>query len=184
MSYLLKVLSLLSLVLSLAGCAGVISYPRDDVPVEDISGPRQEGEVDEVGPMARSGEDISSAEILMRESTTSGTTQAPERPAVLALMQAAEEEEASGDAKLAAASIERALRLEPKNAVLWTRLAEIRLAERNWHQAYVLANKSNSLAQGNRQVQLRNWQIIAEARDAMGDTAGAEEARVRIQGLR
>jgi Flp pilus assembly protein TadD len=105
-------------------------------------------------------------------------------PAVIALLDAADREMQSGRRDYAVASIERALNLEPKNAMLWSRLAIIRLQQQDWQQAYVLANKSNSLAQGNRSLQIQNWQVIEKARAGQGDAAGVAEARRMLDSLR
>lgn len=105
-------------------------------------------------------------------------------PAVVALLDTADREMQSGRQDYAIASIERALNLEPKNAMLWSRLAIIRLQQQDWQQAYVLANKSNSLAQGNRNLQIQNWQVIEKARAGQGDVAGIAEARRMLDSLR
>jgi hypothetical protein len=105
-------------------------------------------------------------------------------PAVIALLDVADREMQSGRRDYAVASIERALNLEPKNAMLWSRLAIIRLQQQDWQQAYVLANKSNSLAQGNRSLQIQNWQVIEKARAGQGDAAGVAEARRMLDSLR
>jgi len=105
-------------------------------------------------------------------------------PAVVALLDMADREIQSGRSDYAVASIERALNLEPKNAMLWSRLAVIRLQQRDWQQAYVLANKSNSLAQGERSLQRQNWQIIEQAKAGQGDVTGVAEARRMLESLR
>jgi hypothetical protein len=105
-------------------------------------------------------------------------------PAVIALLDVADREMQSGRRDYAVASIERALNLEPKNAMLWSRLAIIRLQQQDWQQAYVLANKSNSLAQRNRSLQIQNWQVIEKARAGQGDAAGVAEARRMLDSLR
>ena len=74
----------------------------------------------------------------------------PERvsdnPAVLALLDETDDRLGEGDAEGAASSVERALRMEPKNPWLWHRLAVLRLQQGHWRQAAALAEKSNSLS--------------------------------------
>lgn len=83
----------------------------------------------------------------------------------------------------AAASLERALRIEPRNASIWHDLAQIRLQQREYQQAETLAQKSNSLA-SDAGVQARNWDLIAFAKRAQGDNNGADEAEARAAVLR
>jgi tetratricopeptide (TPR) repeat protein len=104
-------------------------------------------------------------------------------PAVVALLGQAENQANSGDLGAAAASLERAIRIEPRNPLLWYHLATVRLAQQEAAQAEQLAVKSNSLAAGNRVQQSRNWQLIARARRAQGDTAGAGAAERRAREL-
>lgn len=102
------------------------------------------------------------------------------QPTVVAnLMSAANRFESEGDFARAAASIERGLRISPKNASLWQRLAEIRLQQRQLEQAELTAKKSNALARGNRVLMARNWEIIASSRQLRGDLQGAEFARAK-----
>ena len=87
------------------------------------------------------------------------------------------------DLEAAAASLERAIRIDPRNAILWHHLATIRLAEGEPTEAEQLAAKSNSLAAGNQPLQARNWELIAQARHERGDAAGARAAEQRARGL-
>jgi len=97
-------------------------------------------------------------------------------PALLALMQEAEAESASGELDNAAASLERAIRIAPRNAELWHRLAEVRLKQHQPGLAEDLAKKSNVLAKGDTALTRKNWAIIADARRKKGDAEGAAEA--------
>jgi tetratricopeptide (TPR) repeat protein len=103
--------------------------------------------------------------------------------AVVALVDNADQQAAAGKPDSAAAAIERALRIEPRNATLWRRLAELRLSQRQPEQAENLAQKSNSLAGGDLRLQAANWRLIAEARTARDDASGAREARERAASL-
>jgi cytochrome c-type biogenesis protein CcmH/NrfG len=85
-------------------------------------------------------------------------------PAVRALAKRADAEIRANDLAAAAATLERALRIEPNNAGLWSRLAEVRLRQGDGIQAEQLALKSNGLAAGNAALKARNDQIIARAR--------------------
>jgi predicted Zn-dependent protease len=98
-------------------------------------------------------------------------------PAVVALLEEARQQAAAGDGEGAAASLERALRIEPKNPWLWHRLGVLRLQQGRPEEAMELAKKSNTLAAGNLYLLAGNWELIAQARQALGDAAGAVQAR-------
>ncbi len=99
-----------------------------------------------------------------------------ENKAVIALLDRAQTDNTAGQHEAAGASLERALRIEPRNPWLWHELAQVRLDEGQYAQAITLARKSNSFAAGQYRVQAENWQVIAKARVAQGDSAGAEQA--------
>lgn len=104
--------------------------------------------------------------------------------AVQALLKDADAHERSGRYTLAVAAVERALRLAPRDARLWSRLAGIRAAQRQWSQAEQLAGKSNSLAgSGEKRLMAANWRLIAQARERLGDARGALQARNRAAEL-
>lgn len=98
-------------------------------------------------------------------------------PAVIALIGQADKAQQAGDLALAAAKIERGLRIMPHDARLWHKLARIRLAQDRPQQAESLAKKSNSLARGNRKLLFANWMTIAEARELRGDKKGKARAQ-------
>lgn len=104
--------------------------------------------------------------------------------AVAALLENADKYVKSNQLDKAGAALERALRVEPRNAGIWHDLAQIRLHQGQYSQAESLASKSNNLASGNRTLQSRNWKVIASARKAAGNAAGAEEAEAQAAQLR
>jgi predicted Zn-dependent protease len=99
------------------------------------------------------------------------------RKAVATLTDQARTEASAGRLDNAAASMERAIRLEPKNARLWQELARLRLNQHDYVQAEHVAMKANTLTRGDYAIRAQNWDIIAQAREARGDTAGARSAR-------
>lgn len=105
-------------------------------------------------------------------------------PAVVALLENARTHAAAGDGEQAAASLERALRIEPRNPWLWHRLGVLRLQQENYQAAIELANRSNALAASDQRLQMGNWELIARAKTGLGDSAGAEQARLQIERLR
>ena len=105
---------------------------------------------------------------------------APQAPAVVALADTAQEFEAQGRYDSAAAALERALRLSPQDAELWHRLAGIRLVQGRWPAAESLAFRSLGLDATNA-LRRANWLLIADARRAAGNEAGAREAEARAE---
>lgn len=103
--------------------------------------------------------------------------------AVAALLDSADKYVKSNQLDKAGASLERALRIEPRNAGIWHDLAQIRLHQGQYQQAESLASKSNNLASGNRTLQARNWKVIASARKSSGNVGGAEEAEAQAAQL-
>lgn len=99
--------------------------------------------------------------------------------AVVALLESADKYVKSNQLDKAGAALERALRIEPRNAGIWHDLAQVRLHQGQYQQAESLASKSNNLAGENRALQARNWKLIGSARKASGNRAGAEEAEAQ-----
>lgn len=103
---------------------------------------------------------------------------------VLALIEQANRAARQGELAVAEARLERALRIEPRNAVLWYYMAKLRLHQGRLEEAAGLAAKSNSLdRRDNRRLQADNWRIIARARHQAGDESGARDAEQRAMAL-
>ena len=97
-------------------------------------------------------------------------------PAVIALLDRAQIDTDTGHREAAGASLERGLRIEPRNAWLWHELAQLRLAQGQYAQAIALARKSISFAARDHRLLALDWRVIGNARVAQGNSAGAEEA--------
>ena len=69
-------------------------------------------------------------------------------PATAALVAQAHKQATGGNYEPAAATIERALRIEPENPLLWIELGQIRLSEGNAAQADGMGHKALALATG------------------------------------
>ena len=91
-------------------------------------------------------------------------------------MQSARADAAAGRLPNAAASLERALRIEPRNPRLWQELARVRLQQGDFVQAESVATRSNSWAGSDNALRAENWRLIAQAREARGDSEGAKAA--------
>jgi tetratricopeptide (TPR) repeat protein len=96
--------------------------------------------------------------------------------AATALVGQAHQQSAAGDQAQAAATLERALRIEPQNPLLWIELGRIRLAENNAVQADAMGRKALALATGDPEAEASAWRLIADAMRASGRNADASEA--------
>ena len=83
-------------------------------------------------------------------------------------MENARADVAAGRLSNAAASLERALRIEPRNPRLWQELARVRLQQGQYAQAESLAARSNAWAGGDTALRAENARIISEARELSG----------------
>ncbi len=102
-------------------------------------------------------------------------------PAIVTLLNQAGQQARDGETQRAAATLERALEIEPENAWLWHRLAALRLEQGRLDEALNLAVRSNHLDPNNAQLVADNWRLIAEARSRQGDEAAAEAAAERAR---
>jgi len=79
-------------------------------------------------------------------------------------MESARTDAAAGRLVQAAGSLERALRIEPRNPRLWHELARVRLRQGDSGQAANLAARSNSFAGNDGALRAANQSIIEQAR--------------------
>lgn len=107
----------------------------------------------------------------------------PVSPAVVALLNDAGRQARGGEHEAAAASLERALEIEPRNAWLWHRLAVENLALDRLDESAGMAAKSNALAGDNTRLQADNWRLIATVRERQGRDGEAAEATRRAKAL-
>lgn len=160
--------------LALAGCAS--TPDMTPLPTPDITSsaeiddsvrrptPVYEFPETQSGDETTSGDDESQRmEPLERPPTYSNESTSTSRT-VLALLDQASKQEQMGSPEKAAATLERALRIEPKNARLWHRLAVIRYEQGQYSLAESLAAKSSTLAQGDWHLQEQNSELIQQVR--------------------
>lgn len=97
-------------------------------------------------------------------------------PAVNALLEESDAAAQDGQWDNAASTLERAIRIQPRNPILWSRLANTRLQQHQYQAAEDLAKKSNVFAAGDKALIQQNWRLIAQARREKGDSEGAKDA--------
>jgi tetratricopeptide (TPR) repeat protein len=124
-----------------------------------------------------------------------GVTAPPERPAAppprqfhlgpaaSALVAQAHQQAVGGDYGAATATLERALRIEPDNPLVWIELGRVRLSENNPAQADAMGRKALALATGDPAAQSSAWRLIADSLRARGNNGAAAEADHHAQTL-
>jgi tetratricopeptide (TPR) repeat protein len=104
-------------------------------------------------------------------------------PAANALVTQARTQAGGGEYAAAGATLERALRIEPDNPLLWVELGRVQMGEGNAGQADAMGRKALALATGDPTAQASAWRLIADSLHARGRTAEALEAEQRAASL-
>ncbi len=99
-----------------------------------------------------------------------------------ALVTQAHQQSAGGDYGGAAATLERAQRIEPDNPLLWIELGRVRLGENNPAQAEAMGRKALALATGDPSAQSQGWHLVADSLRARGRNGEAADADRRAAG--
>lgn len=107
------------------------------------------------------------------------STEKPLSPAVLALVNEADRNGQAGDFESAVATLERALRISPRNPRLTYKLAKLRLRQSKPRLAEDLAKKAALLSANNKRLKKQSWLLISEARKQQKNFYGAKEARLK-----
>jgi Tfp pilus assembly protein PilF len=165
----------------LAGCTLFRSPPAPPAPPTTPSGGGPQAGTAQPSPQPQ-------APPASPETPTPSPSPAPPRQfhlgsATSALVTYAHQQAASGDTAQAAATLERAVRIEPDNPLVWIELGRVRLAENNPTQANAMGRKALALATGDPAAQSSAWHLIADALRSRGDNAGAADADSRAQSL-
>lgn len=177
----------LALLLTLAGCslspfksgspapsAGTVTRPTGSAPVlttpTDVQQPAPEQVIEAPAPAQ-----------LPRERPR--TPPATLSPASRALVSQAEAQRKKGDLPGATVSLERALRIEPRNPLLWIEMGRLRMDQRNFVQAENMGRKAMAMAVGDDASQSAAWQLIGDSYKARGQNPQAEAAYERSRQL-
>jgi tetratricopeptide (TPR) repeat protein len=104
-------------------------------------------------------------------------------PASNALVAQAHTQAGAGEYAAAGATLERALRIEPDNPLLWVELGRMQMGEGNAGQADAMGRKALALATGDPSAEAAAWRLIADSLHARGRTADALEAEQRAASL-
>ena len=97
-------------------------------------------------------------------------------PASRSLVNQAQAQRLKGDLPGATVSLERALRIEPTNPLLWIEMGKLRMDQHNYPQAENMGRKALSRAVGDDRTQAAAWQLIGESLRARGKNPEAQAA--------
>lgn len=148
-----------------AGVAGDPTAPKAPLPLPDEAGEAVKEQSVAALPSVRDaeglrGEESSAVRVLLEDARAAGEARQYGR---------------------AAAALERALKVEPRNPRLWHRLATVRFRQGRHAEVVTLALRSRSLTTGDPDLDARNWRLSAAARQRMGDEEGARDALRRAE---
>jgi len=104
-------------------------------------------------------------------------------PASKALVSQAQGQRRRGDLPGASVSLDRALRIEPSNPLLWIEIGRLRMDQGNFQQAEGMGRKALSMSIADDATQSQAWQLIADSLRARGKNPQAEEALARAREL-
>jgi hypothetical protein len=104
-------------------------------------------------------------------------------PASRALVSQAQAQRKKGDLPGASVSLERALRIEPNNPLLWIEMGRLRMDQRNYPQAESMGRKALSMAVGDDRTQAAAWQLIGDSYKARGKNPQAQAAYEKSKAL-
>lgn len=104
-------------------------------------------------------------------------------PASQALVTQAQAQRKRGDLPGATVSLERALRIEPSNPLLWIEMGRLRMDQRNYSQAEAMGRKALAMAVGDARTQSSAWVLVADSLKARGQNPLAQEALEKAKEL-
>lgn len=104
-------------------------------------------------------------------------------PASKALVAQAQAQRKKGDLPGASVSLDRALRIEPNNPLLWIEMGRLRMDQRNFPQAENMGRKALAMSVGDDRTQSSAWQLISDSLRARGKNPEAEDAAAKARAL-
>ena len=102
-------------------------------------------------------------------------------PASEALVAQARAQRKKGDLPGASVALDRALRIEPNNPLLWIEMGQLRMDQQNYPQAENMGRKALAMSIGDDSTQSRAWELIAQSLRARGRNSEAAEAMERAR---
>ena len=103
--------------------------------------------------------------------------------AVQRLISQADQAMANNDWYSAISTLERALRINPKQAETWSRLSVANYGGQQYQQAIQMARRSNSHITNNNSLKAYNWLMMSRAYEQLGNMALSKQAADTSQQL-
>ena len=145
----------------LSACSLLSPHPTSSQPpTPQTSSPQQQGSSPQSSQSPSPSPPAPRAPPPARENHLSAATRS--------LVTQARTQVAHGDLPAASSTLDRALRIEPNNPLLWIELGRLRLAESDAHQAEGCGRKALALASGDRIAQAQAGRLLADALRALG----------------
>jgi hypothetical protein len=104
-------------------------------------------------------------------------------PASRSLVTQAQAQRKKGDLPGTTVSLERALRIEPNNPLLWIEMGRLRMDQGNFPQAENMGRKALSMSVGDERTQAAAWQLIGDSLKARGRNPEAQAAFAKARTL-
>ena len=170
------------LMLSMLAACSTTPYQPSQPPVDDRSSKPTLPQPPET-PAYPPVEDAPAEQPRSAQPAPSPQVQTPikQSPAVVALLDKAEQARVSGDLRGAQNNLQRAQRIAPRNPKVYYSLAQTHMSLEDYDLAEQVALKGVSLSSGNHVLLKRFWQLLTEIRLRAGDVSGAEVAKLRAQ---
>lgn len=170
------------LMLSMLAACSTTPYQPSQPPVDDRSSqpsPQQPSETRTSPPV----EEAAPEQPTPSLPAPSPQVQKPikQNPAVVALLDKADQARVSGDLRSAQNNLQRAQRIAPRDPKVYYSLAQTHMSLEDYDLAEQVALKGVSLSSGNNVLLKRFWQLLTEIRLRAGDVSGAEVAKLRAQ---
>ena len=178
--------SLVLAAMVLAGCAGtrvpppVVDGTQAAGPQDRVRTTSQPAPKKPVQPVIAETQ-VQTVQVAKIESQPAPGSASEISPAVLDLLEQADQQASDGNNDGAMATLERALRIAPREPEVYYQMGRLRLDMGEASEAEQLALKAVDLAP-DAFVRRDGWNLVALARDAAGDKAGAAAARAKARG--
>ena len=176
-------ISTLILIIGVSACSSVAPV-KTSVPTEDPTQTQQKYEAVPVHEPENTVITPQEKPQTLKEKTVvivpvSPTTieQKKQSPAVIALLESAQQANRNGDTRSAQTSLQRAQRIAPQDPDVYYALANIHRDLQDYGLAEQVALKGVSIMQGQALQLKRFWFLIADIREEAGNTSGAKKAR-------
>lgn len=179
-------ISIVSLALALGGCAHGPAAPIEDRTADSTMEPRPLVPF----PSLDGGSALGGPPPLPHVSAdpARAAAAAPARHATRQLLAAADADITAGRFELAAASLDRAIRLAPDDALAWHKLAKLRFVQADYIQAKATAQRSSALPGATQRLIAANWLLIANIERVLGNEVAAytayAKARTKMNAVR